>query len=265
MEKPMSIRTRLTFLILLFCLLSQIAIADGRLISWSTNDVSGVTEQSFNATKLYTVDEIQKKNLEVTSWADAYLLMVGALQHKDDGVLLKALVSQISNATIGGLKATSRLIIWERITTGDILFEGKGYQISDDLFRVAGRANWILRALTGKTLGYVKPKTSEADLAVLQAKWTKFLAGDQVAEFEEPYPTNEKGLSVIRSREALEALIVSLAPSSNKDRLTRDCLKRLYGLDKLPDDPQAPGALCNPDQYTFGYLSVITGVKDERD
>jgi hypothetical protein len=259
------IRLNPTLLALMFCLLSRAIYADGILLSWSTRDVPGVTEQSFNAAKLFSVDEIQKKTLGVTSWADVYLLMVAASQHKDDKTLLKGLASQVSNKTKVDLKSTNRLIIWERITTGEIQFEGKGYQASDDLFTVAGRANWILRNLTRKTFGYVKPNTSEEELSKLQQKWVRWLDGEEVEEYQDPYPTSEKGLTEIRSPEALEALIVSLALTSEKERLTKDCLTRLYHIDKLPDDPASPAALCSPDKYTHSYLAVITGIKDKHD
>lgn len=261
----MRIRLSLTLLALIFCILSQTVYADGILLSWSTRDVPGVTEQSFNAAKLFSVDEIQKKNLGVTSWADVYLLMVAASQHKDDKTLLKSLASQISNKAKVDLRSTNRLIIWERITTGEIQFEGKGYQASDDLFTVAGRANWMLRNLTKKNFGYVKPNTSDEELSRVQQKWVRWLGGEAVEEYQDPYPTSEKGLSEIRSPEAVEALIVSLAPTSEKERLTKDCLTRLYHVDKLPDDPASPAALCSPDKYTHSYLAVITGIKDKHD
>ena len=66
------------FLALTFLLCSQAVNADGILISWSARDVPGITEQSFNAAKQLKAGEILKKNLEVGSWADAFLLMVGA-------------------------------------------------------------------------------------------------------------------------------------------------------------------------------------------
>ena len=258
-------RFKLPLLLLTLCLLSQTTNADGILLSWSARDVPGITEQSFKAAKELKSEEISKRNLEVSSWADAFLLMVGASGHKEDKNLLKGLVSQIVNKSKAELKAANRLIIWERITSGEIQFEGKGYQVSDDLFTVAGRANWMLRNLTKKNFGYVKPNTTEEELAGLQQKWTRWLNGEQVEEFQNPYPTSEKGLEEIRSPEALEALIVSLKPTGEKENLTKDCLKRLYHTDKLPDDPDSPAALCSPDKYTHSYLAVITGIKDKHD
>lgn len=256
---------KLSLLASLLCLSSSIVNADGILLTWSTREVPGITEQAFNAAKQLKVEEIPKKNLEVKSWPDAFLLMVGANPHKDDKGLLKGLISQLTNKSNVALKATNKLIIWERITSGEIQFEGKGYQVSDDLFTVAGRANWMLRNLTKKNFGYVKPSTSDDGLARLQQKWTRWLNGEQVEEYQSQYPFSEKGLEEIRSPEALEALIVSLKPNGEKEKLTKDCLKRLYNIDKIPDDPNSSATLCSPDKYTQGYLAVITGIKDKPD
>ena len=256
---------KLLLLALSLCLLSFSVNADGILLSWSARDVHGFTEQSFNAAKQLKAEEILTKNLEVYSWADVYLLMVGANSHNEDKSLLKGLIAQITNNSKVELKATSRLIIWERITSGEIQFEGKGYQVSDDLFTVAGRANWMLRNLSKKNFGYVKPPTSGEELARLQQKWMRWSSGEQVDEYQDQYLSSEKGLEEIRSPGALEALVVSLKPTSEKEKLTKECLNRLYKTDKLPDDPNSPAALCSPDKYTHGYLAVITSIKDKHD
>jgi hypothetical protein len=74
-----------------------------------------------------------------------------------------------------------------------------------------------------------------------------------------------RGLEEIKSREALEALIVSLKPTAEKERLTKDCLKRLYYTDKFPPDPNSPEALCSPDGYTHGFLRVLTGIGERHE
>lgn len=248
-----------------FCLVAEQVRADGILLSWSGRDVQGVTERSSNEARTFTVKQISEKNLIVRTWADAYLLMVAATPRNDDKDLLAALTSQLTNPGTTPLQGTSRLIIWERITSGEILFEGKGYQVSDDLFSVAGRANWMLRNLAKKNFGYVRPNTSADELTTLQQKWTRFFGGEQVEEFKDPYETTEKGLGEIRSLVALEALIVSLAPNEAKDWLTKDCLQRLHKLDELPADPNSPASMCNPDRLTHRYLAVITEVENEHD
>lgn len=191
--------------------------------------------------------------------------MVSANQHKGNQTLLKALAAQLTNNTKADLKATNRLIIWERITSGEIQFEGKGYQVTDDLFTVGGRANWMLRNLSKKNFGYVRPTTSTEDLAKLQQTWLRWLNGEKVEDVQEKYVSTQKGLEEIRSPEALEALINSLKPNTEKEKVTVDCLKRTYKVDKLPDDPSAPAAFCNPDKYAHGYLAVISSVTDKHD
>jgi hypothetical protein len=123
----------------------------------------------------------------------------------------------------------------------------------------------MLRNLTKKNFGYVKPNSSADGLRKLQQKWMSFFGGEQVEEFEDPYETSEKGLGEIRSREALEALIVALKPNEAKDRTTKDCLQRLYKTDKLPSDESSPASLCDPDTLTHRYLSIVTDVEDKHD
>lgn len=245
------------------CLCVIPARADGILVSWSSNTVVGVTEQAFNEAKQASVEQILRKNLTATSWADAYLLMVGAMMHQRDQALLTGLTEQLTSTGKAGLTGTSRLIIWERITSGEILFEGKGYQVDDDLFGIAGRANWMLRTLTKKNFGLVHPETTPTELAALKANWTKFFAGQPATEYQNPYATPVEGLNEIRSRVALEALIVALKPSAAKDQLTKTCLQQLYHLDALPADGKGSPMLCSPDTLNHRYLAILTGVEDQ--
>src|SRR5262249_54948361 len=154
--------------------------ADGILLSWSTNDVQGLTEQAFNEARQLSSEKILEKNRSAASWTDAFLVMVAATSRKDDRQLLLGLVSQITDSTTIKLSSTSRLIIWERISNGDILFEGKGYQADDDLFALSGRANWILRNLTKKNFGLVRMASPNDELGELHKKWLRFLAGETV-------------------------------------------------------------------------------------
>tara|TARA_R110002096_G_scaffold16898_8_gene57863 strand:+ start:3363 stop:3620 length:258 start_codon:yes stop_codon:yes gene_type:complete len=63
--------------------------------------------------------------------------------HVESRELRAGLVAQLTNGKETKLAGTKRLIVWERITSGEILFEGMGREIDDDVFRVAGRANWV--------------------------------------------------------------------------------------------------------------------------
>jgi len=147
---------------------------------------------------------------------------------------------------------------------GEILFEGQGLQVSDDLFTVCGRANWMLRNITEKNFGYVKPQPSEQYLETLQGKWKGWLGGEEIQEYTDPYPAQEGGLEEIRSLTALEALIVSLQPNREKTRITEKCLRNIYGLEALPEEADHPAQLCNPDSWVHGYLVILTEVSGEQ-
>ncbi|HVR38259.1 MAG TPA: hypothetical protein VMU84_04135 [Thermoanaerobaculia bacterium] len=247
-------------------LTTAIAHADGILISWSPSTLDGVTRATFEAAKTRPTHEILAGNKRVTSWPEAYLLLVAANEHRFDKDFLLTLTAQLTDTTESKLASASRLIIWERITSGDLVFEGKGMQVADDLFTVAGRANWILRNVAEKNFGYVKPLPRADDLVALQKKWRKWISGDeQMADAIDPYATDVKGLEEIRSKEALQALIVSLRPSETKDALTHDCLQRLYQRDELPSDPADPAKLCSPDTYAQTYLAKLTNVQEPHD
>lgn len=234
--------------------------ADGMLISWSPQTIPGMTEQRFNAAKMWPVDSVINKNLAVNDWGDIYLLMVASSQKKD--LIIDRLIEQINNNSITNLKNTNRLIIWERIKSGELIFEGKGYQTEDDLFMVGGRANWILRTITGKNFGYVKTEITIDELKTLQSKWSEWRRGQEIEEYDTPYKSDSSIIEEITSIEAIDAMIFSLKDNPVKVELTRNCLKNIYSMDSLPKDPSSPANLCNPDSYTKRYLAILTGITD---
>ncbi len=242
----------------LFCFKAN---ADGILVSWSANNLTGMTKERFDHAKTWTQADIIKKNTAIETWPETYLLLVAAIQYKDDKDFIKELIKQLTDKTITKLQLTSRLIIWERITSGDILFEGKGMQIDDDLFKVAGRANFLLRNILKINFGFITINTSANDLNALQTKWTDHMDAKLVQEYINPYESTEKSLSEIRSLPALEALIHSLKPSPEKETLTKSCLKKMYNLDELPKEKGSSASYCNPDTYTFSYVGILAGEK----
>ncbi len=246
-------------------LLVSFVKADGVLMSWSANSLEGMTAERWEVAKKRSVQEILEANRTAKTWPDAYLCLVGANERKDDKSLLTGLITQLADSTERPLSGTGGLILWERIAKREIVFEGKGLHVQDDLFSVAGRANWILRSVTKKNFGYVNAKPSAEILASVQDKWKRWLAGDDVPEYASPYPAKGEGFEELRSPVAVEALIVSLQPSPVKERKTLDCLRRLYGLDKLPTEPGAPGRLCSPDPWVYTYLTKVTEVSEDHD
>ena len=247
-----------------FFVLTITAKADGILMSWSPRDLTGMTEDRFNASRKWTTNEILNKLRIASEWPDIYLLLIASKQYKEDKIFIDSLISQISDVNQSQIKLTSRLIIWDRIISGDILFEGKGVQISDDLFKVAGRANWLLRNLTGKNFGEIKINFTSDSLLLLKSKWASWRNGANVLEFKNPYETTIKGLDEIRSIEAFEAIIISLKNTEAKERLINDCLRNLYNLTKLPTDPNSPANFCSPDTYSNLYLAKLSGIQEKQ-
>lgn len=109
------------------------------------------------------------------------------------------------------------MVIRSRITSGDIVFEGKGLQIDDDLFHVAGWANWLLRRVSNKNFGYISFNATPQDRQLLQQKWVDWQSGKKVKPYINPYPlAYDVGISDISHPEALEALIYALKPNQQK-------------------------------------------------
>jgi|GEM_PF-1039624 len=265
------IQRQFLLLVLFFFALVPKAAADEILGAWSPRQVPGVTEEALRAAARLGTEEIAKKNLTVERWPEALLLLAGANRHRGDRALLEALIAQLADGTKAELKETQGLIIWERIAAGDLPFQGFGYQVSDDLFTVAGRANWMLRNLTEKNFGQVRRGATDADLAALRQRWLRWLRGEQVEEFRSEYvlkgPAGRLLKGSVTGPETVEALIVSLRPNRAKVERREKCLELERGLSGLP--PTAPHSstafeMCDPDLLSRTYLAALTGVREKR-
>jgi hypothetical protein len=241
------------------------ASGDGILVSWGPQDLQGVSKEAYEAAKKASATKILEEIRTLRTWPEAYLAGLGASRHRDDTAFLLSVARLLTDSTETPLSATSRLIIWPRITSGDIVFEGQGMQVSDDLFCVAGRANWILRNVTGKNFGYVAPHPSAEALEALEDRWLFALHGGKAAQYADPFRSPRKGLEVLRSPEAVEALVASLRASRGKDERIRWCLEHVYGRKTMPQEPGQPGALCDPDVWTRRYLQAITDAAQPHD
>lgn len=122
-------------------------------------------------------------------------------------------------------------------------------------------AEGVLMSWSPRNLRGASPES----LRSLHDRWNSWLAGERVEEYSTPFPASDKGLEEIRSLAALEALIVSLKPSKQKDKKTAECLRNLYHLAKLPTEPGAPGRLCSPDPWIYTYLGKLTDVTNDHD
>ncbi len=206
-----------------------------------------------------TSAELLSKNLNDKSWSAVFLtLNASANNYSKDSNYLKGLAYQITNDKQTLLEGTSRLIIWDRIISGDIIFEGKGLVMDNDLYKAAGRANQILQTLTKKTFEAVTIHSTEKELEELKNKWLDFLAGKPVEEYKPVEYKNAK-IPEISSLAAVEALIISLQDNLKKQQITKGCLQRLYGLTEMPKERGSQASYCSPDTYTFSYLAMLFG------
>lgn len=237
-------------------------IADGTLISWGADDLEGMSDRRWKRATQRSSAEVLALNKSASTWPEAYEVLLGANEHREDRQFLTKLAAQVVESHPTALTKTSKLIIWERISSGQIRFEGRGYQVNDDLFALGGRANWVLRSITQKTFGYITPSSTRDDIEVIRGSWDAYISGDEPEQYQHAHTSEVEGLEELRSLAAVEALVVSLSPNGAKERVTNDCLRRVYGLDSLPSDPHSFAHMCDPDVYAKTYLSKITDVPD---
>jgi len=229
------------------------------LTSWSQQNIENYTKEMYDEAQKLTPTELLSKNVSDNSWSAVFLTLNASINnYKTDKVYLKALANQVSDRTETKLEGTSRLIIWDRIITKDIIFEGKGLIIDNDLYLVAGRANQILQNLTEKDFGTVTISSTEKELETLKKNWLNFLSGKNVEEIKAIEYKNSK-FPEITSLKAVNALIISLQDSTIKNAITKKCLKNVYNLDEMPTDNGSSASYCNPDTYTYAYLGMLFG------
>lgn len=250
--------TKISVTIILFFSFS-FSNAQSLLLSWSQLNIEHYTEEMYNEAQKLSANELLDKNLNIVYWSEFFLTLNASVNHhKNDVVYHQKLAHQITNETETKLKGTSRLIIWDRISSGDIVFEGKGLIIDNDIYKVSGRANQLLQNLTGKNFGFVNIHTTKTELKSLQKKWLDYLSGKEVIEWQKPEYKNAQ-IVELSSLKAAEALIVSLKDNPKKKLIIKQCLKNVYQLDEMPEDKNSSANYCNPDTYTYAYLNIIFG------
>lgn len=250
-----------SFFLLLLTLCSYTSFSQRLLTSWSQQNIENYTKEMYDEAQKLTTSQLLTKNLNDKSWSAVFLTLNASINnYSKDSTYLKALAEQVANNTETKLEGTSRLIIWDRIITGDITFEGKGLVVDNDLFKVGGRANQILQNLTKKNFGFVTINSTNKELEEMKSKWLNFLSNKTVEEYKSVEYKNSK-IPEISSVTAVHALIISLQDNSKKDLITKSCLKKVYQLDEMPKEKGSSASYCNPDTYTFSYLGMLFGDK----
>ncbi|MBO0357592.1 hypothetical protein J0X19_06510 [Hymenobacter sp. BT186] len=246
-------------LVILLSFIINKALCQNILVSWSQQNIEGLTKEKYDEAQRLPAEQLAEKNLKDASWCDVFLTLNASVNnHKQNKIYLEKIVDQITNDQETKLAGTSRLIIWDRVISNDILFEGKGLVIHNDLFKVSGRANEILQNLTGKNFGYVTSYSSNKDVIDLRKNWMDYLSNKEVKEVYSATQPNAK-IPEISSLSAFHAIVISLNDNPKKSEITKRCLNNIYQLEKMPNDEASPAQYCNPDRYSFAYLSMLIG------
>ncbi len=250
-------KKNLSLILTIFIL--NISYSQSRLVSWSQSNIENYTKEMYDKAQKLSTDELLEKNLNDSYWSEIFLTLNASVNnYSNDTEYQKQLAYQITNQTETKLEGTSRLIIWDRIISGDIVFEGKGLVIDNDLYKVSGRANQLLQNLTGKNFGNVNINSTVSELDSLKGKWLDYLSGKEVTEFKETEYPNSK-IKEISDLKAVEALIISIQENQKKTLITKNCLKKVYQLVEMPEDKSSSANYCNPDTYTYSYLAMLFG------
>ncbi len=253
---------RKIFLLTLLLFISQLVFSQKVLTAWSQQTIENYTKEMYDEAQKLSYSALLEKNLNDSYWSEVFLTLNASVNnYPTDKDYFKGLANQVANNTVTKLKGTSRLVIWDRITSGDIIFEGKGLVMENDLFKVGGRANQLLQALTEKNFGIVTINSTDAELEALKNKWLDYLSGKPVEEYKKEYP--QAKIPELSSLSAVQALIISLQENPAKDKITKNCLKNVYKLDEMPKDKSSSANYCNPDTYTFLYLGILFGDKKQ--
>ncbi|XOV68687.1 MAG: hypothetical protein ACFHU9_05795 [Fluviicola sp.] len=85
------------------------------------------------------------------------------------------LIPRLGNKQKVGLINTADLIIWDRISSGDLDFYGHGGGMSEDIFTISGRASWILNELTGEEFAVVHGNLSQEEANNFKSMWVDYL------------------------------------------------------------------------------------------
>lgn len=124
----------------------------------------------------YTIDQVRnfiykEKDYEYVFRCPFWIAMDSARYVQ----LIPELVKAITDESYVGLTNANDVTIWCRVKTGELKPSPLNYQIDDDIFRVCGRANWILKRLSKNEFGNIRIDTKPEDLLEIQKKWVKWL------------------------------------------------------------------------------------------
>jgi len=250
------------FFVLSALLLTYSVYADDILGEWNVQkDIKNFSPYQYENAKNWTSKQIASMLESNTTWSQLFFISYGARHRYNQGdtTMIKELIKLVQKNKVIPMTETYKLIIWERIRNGDMVFEGRGVIVDDDLFNVAGKANWILRYIYGVRFGLVQINSTQFALDELARKWTELYKGRSAGATPEVIH-NSKTLACLKDTLVLKTLIFTLQPSEKKTQYINSCLEQ-FKLKSVPKDPLVSGYYCNPDNYTIEYLNKIVELK----
>lgn len=97
--------------------------------------------------------------------------------------ILTPLVSRLDNIKEVGFDEDGMIVVNERyVKMGMVVIANHGVKekdiiyTDDDIYKIAGRANFLLKRITGEDFGNVNIESSEKELEVLKDKWVNWLS-----------------------------------------------------------------------------------------
>jgi hypothetical protein len=250
------------FFVLSALLLTYSVYADDILGEWNVQkDIKNFSPYQYENAKNWTSKQIASMLESNTTWSQLFFISYGARHRYNQGdtTMIKELIKLVQKNKVIPMTETYKLIIWERIRNGDMVFEGRGVIVDDDLFNVAGKANWILRYIYGVRFGLVQINSTQFALDELARKWTELYKGRSAGATPEVIH-NSKTLACLKDTLVLKTLIFTLQPSEKKTQYINTCLEQ-FKLKSVPKDPLVSGYYCNPDNYAIEYLNKIVELK----
>lgn len=89
--------------------------------------------------------------------------------------MIPELIRKVTDTTLIGLNTSMYFNVSERVFSGEMKPVREIYWVDDDLFTIAGRANYLLSEITGEYFGYVSSHSTCDELKALQQKWINWL------------------------------------------------------------------------------------------
>lgn len=124
----------------------------------------------------YKVDEIRRFIHKETDYEKVFRCPFWmAMDSARFCTMIPELINDLSDTTYIGLTNANDVNIWCRIKTGQLKQTSFNYQIDDDIFKVCGRAHWILKRLTKNEFGIIRCDTKMEDILLIQKQWQKWL------------------------------------------------------------------------------------------